>query len=329
MDDKEIKLTENEDQTIVEETSQAEPVVEVETENQGDELVAESEMIEENLQEDSVEEETSQAIQKEKKEKPVKQKKEKVKKEKVKKVKVEEPEVDEFEGLSDDEIYTKIQTAKLLKRKKTKRIATLVALCFSFALAVCVIVLSVVPVSLKPKCLYEGFSSVTMHSGYGSEWGFSRNNKEKTYEEFMKVYDESFAQPYISAIFSGSLFSYKITEEWSKTKDSVISSELTDNNAWYIKLAYDQDQTFTYQNGRVYESVISNSTFDGILKFKEAYIVVNEEAGFKSTSVLIVANNYPKKDGTLESHIVKVTIKADTNKIYDSWKDLKKTFDKE
>ena len=42
----------------------------------------------------------------------------------------------DFSGLSDDEIYAKVETERLLKRKKKSKILTVVALCFTFVLAV-------------------------------------------------------------------------------------------------------------------------------------------------------------------------------------------------
>lgn len=340
MEEKDNVVAENENQTqvtedaaeAVSEEAKAEDVTTESVDGEAAEIAdVENGQQEETAQESESKEEAKTAkakkekLKKEKVEKPKKEKTEKVKKQKENKPK--EVEVESFEGLSDDEIYTKIQTEKLLKRKKTKRVATLVSLCVSFALAVCLIVLSVVPVSLKPKCLYDGFSTVTMYSGTSS-FTFGENNRHDTYEEFLKLYDDSFAEPYISAIFSGSLFTYDIDELYSQNADTVIDSELRQTSKRYFRLSYETDQTFTKQSGGAYISRVANSTFDGILKFKTAYIVVNDEDGFQNTNVYIVANNYPTKSG-IESHVIKVTIRANTNKIYDSWKTLKDIYDNE
>ena len=107
------------------------------------------------------------------------------------------------EELSEDELYAKIQTEKLLKRKQNKKMATFVGMCFAFVLAVVVIVLAAVPVSLKPRCVDSGFASVALFPGTTN--GVSYTQGEDGYKEFMKYYDKS---------FSGSLYSYDIEEKY-------------------------------------------------------------------------------------------------------------------
>lgn len=239
----------------------------------------------------------------------------------------------EYEGLSDDELYAKIQTQKLLKKKQNKKIATIIGMGFAFVLAVVIIILAAVPVSLKPRCMVSGFDSVALYPGNTN--GVSYTYDEQGYDDFMKVYNKAFSQPYISAIFSGSLFSYSI-EETGDSVSSVIGSggSLIQNNIYFVRLRYAEEQVFTYQNGKIYSSKFYGKDNDewsgkysgGKLYFTDVYFEVSQTDGVKETNVYVVAN-YPKSSNgegqnVLEQGIIKITVKANTNLIYDAWSDL-------
>ncbi len=256
----------------------------------------------------------------------------KVKKSKEKK-KSKQEDLSEYEGLSDDELYAKIQTQKLLKKKQNKKIATIVGMGFAFVLAVVIIILAAVPVSLKPRCMVDGFESVALYPGNSN--GVSYSEGEDEYNEFMKVYDKAFSQPYISAIFSGSLFSYSI-EETLDPPSTVIGAggSLIQNNTYYVRLRYAEEHVFTYQNGKVYSSKIysrdneiwSGKYSGGKLYFTDVYFEVSQTSGVKQTNVYVIVN-YPKDpngngQNELEQGIIKVTVKANTYAIYDAWDDL-------
>lgn len=232
------------------------------------------------------------------------------------------------EELSEDELYAKIQTEKLLKRKQNKKMATFVGMCFAFVLAVVVIVLAAVPVSLKPRCVDSGFASVALFPGTTN--GVSYTQGEDGYKEFMKYYDKSFSQSYISAIFSGSLYSYDIEEKYEDVNKVLgTSGELISNNTYYVRLRYAEEQVFTHQNGKAYVSNYSNSKWaDGKLTFTDVYVVVNNTSGFQKTEVYVVVN-YPDFDengnkvGTKE-RLITITVKANTYEIFNAWSDLTK-----
>lgn len=232
------------------------------------------------------------------------------------------------EDLSEDELYAKIQTEKLLKRKQSKKMATFIGMCFAFVLAVVVIVLAAVPVSLKPKCVDSGFASVALFPGTTN--GVSYTQGEEGYKEFMKFYDKSFSQSYISAIFSGSLYSYDIEEKYEDVNKVLgTSGELISNNTYYVRLRYAEEQVFTHQNGKAYVSNYSNSKWaDGKLTFTDVYVVVNNTSGFQKTEVYVVVN-YPDFDedgnkvGT-KKRLITITVKANTYEIYNAWSDLTK-----
>lgn len=300
----EVEQVENAEKPAVEEVADVEANVE--------------EVLTEKTEEVSVQE-------KQAKTKAVKEKKQKVKKEKSKK-KTEE-DMSQYEGLSDDELYAKIQTQKLLKRKQQKRTATLIGMCFAFVLALVVIILAAVPVSLKPNCMEKGFYSVALYPGTTASGGSFYEGEDK-YKQFIKAYDKAFSQPYIAAIFSGSLFSYDIEENMA-TVSSLIGpgGSLVQNNQYYVRLRYAEEQKLTNRNGKLYKSRLSNSTWDGKLTFTEVYFEVSQKAGIQETKVYVVANGYPitnKDTTTIESRIITITVKADTHAIYNVWADLTK-----
>lgn len=313
MEEKDLEQTQN---TEVEQVENAEkPAVE------------EVAVVEANVEEVQTEKTEEVSVQeKQAKTKAVKEKKQKVKKEKSKK-KTEE-DMSQYEGLSDDELYAKIQTQKLLKRKQQKRTATLIGMCFAFVLALVVIILAAVPVSLKPNCMEKGFYSVALYPGTTASGGSFYEGEDK-YKQFIKAYDKAFSQPYIAAIFSGSLFSYDIEDNMA-TVSSVIGpgGSLIQNNQYYVRLRYAEDQKLTNRNGRLYKSIWSNSTWDGKLTFTEVYFEVSQKAGIQETKVYVVANGYPITDKkgttTIESRIITITVKADTHAIYNVWADLTK-----
>ena len=254
-------------------------------------------------------------VKKEKKTKSSKNKiNDKVAKSKKKKdeAKVEE----DLSNLSDDELYAKIQTEKLLRRKKNKRIATIVGLCVTFVLVVALIVLAAVPVSLKPRCMGNDFISATIYPGTTLS-GDAYNDGDENFDKFLKYYNKSFDQSCISAIFDGGLFSYEIEEK----RDNVPTlAELTSNNTYVVRLRYAENKKITYQNGKSYISKYSNSYWqNGSLTFNTLYFVVNKTVGFQETTVYVDAT-YPKiedkvQTGT-EQKLVKIKVKADTYQIY-------------
>lgn len=254
----------------------------------------------------------------------------KVKKVKEKK-KSKKEDLSEYEGLSDDELYTKIQTQKLLKKKQNKKIATIIGMGFAFVLAVVIIILAALPVSLKPRCMAGEFVGIKFYPGTATPIAQAPETEEEI-NKFMKIFDKSFNQTYISAIFNGSLFSYNI-EETLDSPSTVINSELVQNNTYYIGLSYAEEQVFTYQNGKAYSSKIyssgnqlwSGKYSGGKLYFNEVYFEVNNTNKIQETNVYVVVN-YPKTDdensNQLEQGIIKVTVKANTYAIYEAWDSL-------
>ncbi len=235
----------------------------------------------------------------------------------------------QYEGLSDDEKYAKIETDKMLARKKKKKIITFASLCVAFCLAVCIIVLAVVPVSLKPVCLDDNFETVQFYNGtIGVEPNGTFVKGSAKYEKFAKLYDQAFRQTYISAMLNGSLGSFDI-EEKQESVESVLGStgELVTNNSKYIHLKFGEDQVFTKQNGKAYKSTHIHRKYGKVeLTFRSAYLLVQEEEGVETTEIYFVVN-YPEFNDALEQtgtkqYLITVTVKADTSLIADAWAEL-------
>jgi len=266
------------------------------------------------------------------KQKKLKEKKVKEKKEKHKKVKAENEEivVDESE-LSDDELYAKIQTEKLLNRKKVKKISTLIGVCFAFVLVAAIIVLAAVPFSLLPKCVDDNYHSVQLVKGSTSSGNKAFTKGSDGYDKFQTLLEESFSQPYLSAIFSGSMFDYQIEEKYGqKQYDAVFGSTgtLASSETWYVRLQYENEHTLTKQNGKKFVSGYSNSEWDGVFTFTNVYIVVNSEEGFKDTKIYVpitYPEDFDDETGEVTSTVKGVaiiTVRANTNEIYEKWDEL-------
>ena len=243
----------------------------------------------------------------------------------------EEPKVEEKEQpreLTDDEKYAKIQTEKLLKRKKTRRIATFCGMCVALVIALVLIILAAVPVSLNPKCLSGDYWRVYLHRG--SDYSVLSENDEKTSQKFAQftgIYNDAFKQTYLTAIFSGSLFNYQI-EEGKEEASSVVGSggSLVGSGKYFVELNYSSDKTLTTQNGKAYTSRYwANATteWDGTLKFTKVYIVLNEDSGVSDTTIYIVSS-VPSSSASsgMRDVLVKITVRADTSKIFKAWDSL-------
>ena len=216
------------------------------------------------------------------------------------------------EKMSDDEAYAKLETEKLLHRKKKRKIITSIAMGLAFALAIVVIVLSTVPANLKPTCLEDDYVTVRFSDDAGTLYGgvYSKNeaSQKKNFEKFEKLLDESFAQTYISAIFSGSLanqeFVEKISLSWNVAKE-----ELLEKGQRFVSLEYENAKTLKYQNGDKFISAYYSK--DTTVTFKNVWITVSDKEGFVDTKIYFNVS-YPDETNKL----ITFTVRANTYKIY-------------
>ncbi len=231
------------------------------------------------------------------------------------------------EELTEDELYAKIQTEKLLRKRKRKKIGVLIGACVAFVFAFAIIVLSTVPVSMMPKCIESDFYKATIVTAGSTSRQNAFEKGEDGYNDFSALLNSSFKQTIMSSMFSGSLSFYDM-DELSYYGKSTANLEADLNGTYYVRLQYETEKTLTNQNGKKYVSryASQNSTlWDGSLTFKNAYITVNTEGGVRETKIYIDAVAPKIVDGEKtgdETRIVVVTVKADTSKIYDKWDEL-------
>lgn len=217
--------------------------------------------------------------------------------------------------LPQEDEYVKIETEKALRSRKKRKIWTTVALACAMALAIVVIVLSVVPANLRPVCLSDDFSTIEFFSsGSSGEGKIDKNDStmNANYDKFVKAFKESFAEPYITAIFGGTFAKYNVAEnheDFNKAKTML-------GNSKYVALKYDTRRAVTYRNGKVYESRYVTS---GELTFDTVYVTVNEQNGFIETNLYFKVD-YPS--GGTKDKLIVVTMRANTSKIADLWSEF-------
>lgn len=237
---------------------------------------------------------------------------------KVKKAKSEKPQ-ESYEGLSDDEIYTRMQTEKLVQKKKKRKLLTAVAMGVAFAFALVIIILATVPVSLNPHCIDNNFAQVRLYNGtniHAPAATIFKETEPERFGKFKKVFDKSFAQSCLSGLFSGSLFAYDIEEEHELF--DVAINRMTSANPYYIRITYEKERKVTRQSGKVYYSD-RYANRDWAFSFQDAYITVNADAGFKDTQVLIPVTYPDSEEG---EYVIIITVKSNTNAIKKAWDDF-------
>lgn len=234
--------------------------------------------------------------------------------------------IEEEKNMTEDELYAKIQTEKLLKRKKQKKIGVLIGAGFAFALVLCVIILGTVPVSLMPRCVKDDYYNATLVTEGSTARSHAIEKDSDGFEEFSNLLSDSFKQTYLSSIFSGSLNYYDIDETNDSAND--LRNKLLSDGTYYVHLQYANDMTLTLQNGKKYHSVYTPSNknlWNGELTFKDVYVVVNKDGGVKETKVYLETSR-PTISGNevtgSKKVITAITVKADTSKIFEQWDKL-------
>lgn len=225
-----------------------------------------------------------------------------------------ETENNKTEDLSQDEVYAKVETDKLVKAKSRKKIATIAALSVFLAIAVVIILLTSIPVSLRPKCVSTDFESVSFYINSSSSTPSGKilaNQKEDATkkEKFLKAFDQAFSQSYFSALFSGALNQYEINDEilssFSNAKESL-------KNTKYIDIKYSSNQVLTNKNGSQYVSK-SKVTAEA-LTFDEVYIAVSQTNGMSEVTLYLCVD-YPESKDKLAT----IKVRGNTYKIFEQW----------
>ena len=219
---------------------------------------------------------------------------------------------------SNDELYSKIETEKLLKEKKRKNALIITFLSIVFAITVVIICLASIPLNLKPSFLRNtnNINSVSVIVN-GSYTGITSTNEDdsEAFSEFLSVLNDAFGQTYFSALFNGSLSNVDIIEN----KESHTNDFLSDTD--HVYFTFKEEQNILDGNGNVYTSV---KTLNAVpFTFDEAYLVLSEESGVQTATFYVVVRYLDSEGHELDryngEYVIEIQTKADTSKIFDHY----------
>ena len=219
---------------------------------------------------------------------------------------------------SNDELYSKIETEKLLKEKKRKNVLIITFLSIVFAITMVIICLASIPLNLKPSFLRNtsNINSVSVKVN-GSFTGITSTNKDdsEAFSEFLSVLNDAFGQTYFSALFNGSLSNIDIIEN----KESHTNDFLSDTD--HVYFTFKDEQNIKDKNGKIYSSTKNLNAVP--FTFDRAYLVLSEEGGVQTTTFYVVVKYLDSKDNELNNYkgeyVIEIQTKADTSKIFDHY----------
>ena len=227
--------------------------------------------------------------------------------------------MEEVKNELNDELYTKIETEKLMKEKKKKNAFIIAFLSVVFALAVVIICLASIPLNMKPSFLKSTFNAnVTVNGTSTGEMTPTVNSESNAdYNEFMNILNDAFSQTYFSALFNGSLSSANPIE--SKEKFTDFENDLGETS--YVYFAFAEEQNIKDKNGKIYSSTKNLNAVP--FTFDEAYLVLSEEEGIREASFYVVVRYLDEDGKELKNfegqYVIEIPVKADTSKIFDHY----------
>ncbi len=227
--------------------------------------------------------------------------------------------MEEVKNELNDELYTKIETEKLMKEKKKKNAFIIAFLSVVFALAVVIICLASIPLNMKPSFLKSTFNAnVTVNGTSTGEMTPTVNSESNAdYNEFMNILNDAFSQTYFSALFNGSLSSANPIE--SKEKFTDFENDLDETS--YVYFAFAEEQNIKDKNGKIYSSTKNLNAVP--FTFDEAYLVLSEEEGIREASFYVVVRYLDEDGKELKNfegqYVIEIPVKADTSKIFDHY----------
>lgn len=227
--------------------------------------------------------------------------------------------MEEVKNELNDELYTKIETEKLMKEKKRKNAFIIAFLSVVFALAVVIICLASIPLNMKPSFLKSTFNAnVTVNgTSTGEMTPIVDGESNADYNEFMNILNDAFSQTYFSALFNGSLSSANPIE--SKEKFTNFENDLGEKS--YVYFAFAEIQNIKDKNGKIYSSTKNLNAVP--FTFDEAYLVLSEEEGIREASFYVVVRYLDEDGKELKNfegqYVIEIPVKADTSKIFDHY----------
>ena len=227
--------------------------------------------------------------------------------------------MEEVKNELNDELYTKIETEKLMKEKKKKNAFIIAFLSVVFALTVVIICLASIPLNMKPSFLKSTFNAnVTVNgTSTGEMTPIVAGESNADYNEFMNILNDAFSQTYFSALFNGSLSSANPIE--SKEKFTDFENDLDETS--YVYFAFAEEQNIKDKNGKIYSSTKNLNAVP--FTFDEAYLVLSEEEGIREASFYVVVRYLDEDGKELKNfegqYVIEIPVKADTSKIFDHY----------
>lgn len=227
--------------------------------------------------------------------------------------------MEEVKNELNDELYTKIETEKLMKEKKKKNAFIIAFLSVVFALTVVIICLASIPLNMKPSFLKSTFNAnVTVNgTSTGEMTPIVDGESNADYNEFMNILNDAFSQTYFSALFNGSLSSANPIE--SKEKFTNFENDLGEKS--YVYFAFAEKQNIKDKNGKIYSSTKNLNAVP--FTFDEAYLVLSEEEGIREASFYVVVRYLDEDGKELKNfegqYVIEIPVKADTSKIFDHY----------
>ncbi len=220
--------------------------------------------------------------------------------------------MEELEMQQDEKILQSVSDEYLQKKKRKKNIIYTTILSVLLAIATIIIVMSSITVGLKPAFIGNP-TSYTIYIN-GSEKKYIDETYEK-YDEFYKIYSQSFNVSYLSALFTGKLGGYEIEETldnfYSKANEktgisSTLSSALGSN---YVKLEFASERPVKKANGEVYTSKWNTNCQ---LVFDDVYFTINSTNQDNDLTFY-----FGTKGAGAGYTITKISIRANTSALYE------------
>lgn len=239
---------------------------------------------------------------------------------------MEEKEIKEEKVVTDDELYAKIETEKMLKSKRNKNIIMITSLALVLAVVVVVICLATIRVNLKPNFLNgTNYIAKVWIDGQEETGEMSNTSLTEKFNEFNNLLNDAMSQTYFAGLFNGSMFNYSITENKNNTLNNFKEKVLKD--ASYVTFDFTESQTLLNHDGSVYSSRL-NSTITSF-KFDYVYMILNEEEGVQNID-FYVETTYSRIDGDGEEvdvglggvdgwYVIKITTQGDTSALFDHY----------
>ena len=239
---------------------------------------------------------------------------------------MEEKEIKNDNVVTDDELYAKIETEKMLKSKKNKNIIMITSLALVLAVVIVVICLATIRVNLKPNFLNgTNYIAKVWIDGQEETGEMSNTGLTEKFNEFNNLLNDAMSQTYFAGLFNGSMFNYSITENKNNTHNNFKEKFLKD--ASYVTFDFTEPQTLLNHDGSVYSSRL-NSTITSF-KFDYVYMILNEEEGVQNIDFYVVTT-YSRINGDGEEedvglggvdgeYVIKITTQGDTSALFDHY----------